>query len=401
MEELKYLHDKMMKYIKENYRGSFQEPHEFLRYKFLDPAAVYKGNLWDWDSFFCGVGLIDVYEDTAEYLKGCVDNFLDYLREDGSIPYTICGYRQTPSMLAKNRKEMPDINSAKPLIAQMALLAYQKLKGADWIKEIFPKLQEYINHWEQYQQKSGLFVWCSCRGSGTDNHPAIYGRPLNSSAGVELNCFMLKEYEAISKIAQICKDSKAEQEFLNKTKVLAENINTKMWDEIDGMYYHLDMLSEKPTHANQHITWEIPLKFRVWTCFMPMWAGIAPEEHAKRMVDEHLCNENEFWSAFGLRTLAKNEPIYNTEETSNPSNWQGPIWVVSTYLMFRGLINYGYFDIALKVAKNLLNTLCKDLEKNGTLHEYYNPETGMSNINKGFLNWNSLAGLMYPELLKS
>lgn len=62
-------------------------------------------------------------------------------------------------------------------------------------------------------------------------------------------------------------------------------------------------------------------------------------------------------------------------------------------------MNYGYYDIAYEVAKNLLQTLCNDLDKNGSLHEYYNPETGISNINKGFLNWNALAGLMYPELL--
>ncbi len=89
----------------------------------------------------------------------------------------------------------------------------------------------------------------------------------------------------------------------------------------------------------------------------------------------------------------------STVETSNPSNWQGPIWVVSTYLMFRGLMNYGYTDVARNAAKNLLRTLCGDLDRCGSPHEYYDPETGTSNINKGFLNWNALAGLMYPELL--
>ena len=130
-----------------------------------------------------------------------------------------------------------------------------------------------------------------------------------------------------------------------------------------------------------------------------MYAQIAPKKYADRMVKEHLLNPEEFWSDYGLRTMAKNEPAYNTIEMSNPSNWQGPIWIVSTYIIFKGLLNYGYVEEAKKVSENLLGTLCKDIRKNGALHEYYNPETGDSNISLGFMNWNALARLMVPEII--
>ena len=119
------------------------------------------------------------------------------------------------------------------------------------------------------------------------------------------------------------------------------------------------------------------------------------------MVREHIINSGEFWSEYGIRTLAKNEKVYNTEETTNPSNWQGPIWIVSNYIIFKGLINYGYNDIAKKLCKNLLSNLYNDITKNGAMHEYYNPENGSSNINLGFMNWNALAGIMVPELKNS
>ena len=54
------LHD----YIVEKWKKSFNEPNGTLKHKFLDPAAAYRGQLWDWDSFFCGFALLDVYEDT-------------------------------------------------------------------------------------------------------------------------------------------------------------------------------------------------------------------------------------------------------------------------------------------------------------------------------------------------
>lgn len=395
----------LKEYIRENWHRAMKEPSGLVRYKFMDPAASYRGQLWDWDSFFCGVALMDVYPDTAEYVQGCAMNFMDHMRKDGSIPYVINtnspkGIGGIPGTDLEERSAECDLNSMKPLLAQMILLAHQKIADTEWIVQNWEKLERHIAHWEATQQKSnGLFVWRSMRGSGADNHPAIYGRPLNSSAGVELNCLMYQEYLAMQKIAQLCKDDKASNIYAQKAEILAKAINEHMWDEIDGLYYHLDMLSQRPVTANQEISWDVPMKFRSWTCFMPMWAGIAPKEYAERMVREHLMNPEEFYSEFGLRTLAKNEKLYNTVESGNPSNWQGPIWIISTYLIVVGLWKYGYQKEAKQVTENLINMLCQDLRENGLLHEYYNPETGRSNINAGFMNWNALAGVM-TELIE-
>lgn len=59
-------------FIKSNWRKSLNEPSGILKHKFIDPASVYRGQLWDWDSFFCGTALLDVYDDTFEYIKGCI-----------------------------------------------------------------------------------------------------------------------------------------------------------------------------------------------------------------------------------------------------------------------------------------------------------------------------------------
>lgn len=385
------------RYIKDNWQKSFNEPKGVLSHKFLDPAAAYRGQMWDWDSFFCSLALMDVYDNTYEYTKGCVLNFVKHQRIDGSIPYMIDVSDSKMAALPEEldiRSSATDLNSAKPLLAQMAMLVYRKEKDISFIKEVFPRLEAHIRHWEDTQQKkNGLFVWRSYRGSGTDNHPAIYGRPLNSSAGVELNCFMYLEYKALSEMAEEMGDAEKKKVYDKKATLLSDNINKYMYDPIDGLYYHLDMLSEKPPLASQDISWSVPIKFRTWTCFMPLYANLAPKEYAKKAV-EHMMNENEFFSVCGLRTMAKNEPMYNTAEMSNPSNWQGPVWIVSTYIMYKGLLNYGYFDEAKAVSNNLISALAEDIESNGAMHEYYNPETGKSTINKGFMNWNALAGLM-------
>lgn len=399
------LHETISAYIAAHWRRSMNEPRGVLAYKFLDPAAAYRGQLWDWDSYFCGLGLQNVYEDISDYVQGCVMNFLSLQRKDGSIPYMITVSDQymeaLPELSMEARDEKSDLNSIKPLLAQMALLARKEGGDDTWLRQSYDGLKRHILHWEQTQQTPcGLFVWRSYRGSGTDNHPGLYGRPLNSSAGVELNCFMCMEYRAMAKIAALCDDAAAVAAYTDKAEKLARVINARMWDPVDEIYYHLDMLSQKPPLARQEVFWNVPLKFKAWTSFMPMYAGVATPEYAGKLVEKHLMNPDEFYSDYGIRTMARNEPIYNTVETGNPSNWQGPIWIVSTYLIFQGLLNYGYYPEAETIARNLLTMLCRDIEENGAMHEYYNPETGTSGINLGFMNWNALAGQMVPALKK-
>lgn len=405
MDNIKKMNEELKNFIKEHWRKSMNEPTGILKYKFLDPAADYRGQLWDWDSFFCGMALLDVYDDTADYIEGCVKNFIENQASDGSIPYMIdVGEEKDfsyalPVLSREPRSSDSDLNSAKPLLAQMAMLVYKKKSDTAFLKEVYTGLKKHIMHWETTQTaQNGLFVWRSCRGSGTDNHPAVYGRPLNSSAGVDVNCFMFLEYKAMASIAVLCGDVYNQKEYTEKARLLGERINKTMWDPIDGLYYHIDVLSKKPMLPKQEISWSVPMKFRTWTCFIPMYTGIAPKEYAHRMVSEHIMNENEFWSDYGVRTLAKNEPMYTTAEMSNPSNWQGPIWILSSYIIYKGLLNYGYVNEAKRLCENLLANLIRDIEENGAMHEYYNPETGKSNINLGFMNWNALAGIMADEL---
>ena len=48
--------------------------------------------------------------------------------------------------------------------------------------------------------------------------------------------------------------------------------------------------------------------------------------------------------------------------------------------------------------KRTMRLLGDDLEKTGSLHEYYNPFNGKPIMNGGFINWNILALNMADEL---
>ena len=123
---------------------------------------------------------------------------------------------------------------------------------------------------------------------------------------------------------------------------------------------------------------------------MAMWAGIATKEQAERMVREHLLNEKTFCAAYGVRTLSKMEKMYAIIKSGNPSCWLGPIWGVSNFMVFDGLVKYGYEKEAFDLAVKTITLFGRDIEENGVLHEYYDPETGLGVNNPGFQNWNLL-----------
>ena len=128
-------------------------------------------------------------------------------------------------------------------------------------------------------------------------------------------------------------------------------------------------------------------------------AGIATQEEAEAL-RLHLNDEAAFGSAYGVPTLGRNEPMYNTEATNNPSNWLGPIWLVANYCVFRGMLDYGFTEEARRICDGSVRLLEQDLTQSGCLHEYYDPETGAPVMNGGFINWNILVLNMEAELAK-
>ena len=82
--------------------------------------------------------------------------------------------------------------------------------------------------------------------------------------------------------------------------------------------------------------------------------------------------------------------MYDLRASNNPSNWLGPVWGMSNYMLFRGLVKYGFLDDARDLAEKTVRLFGRDLEDSGALHEFYNPDTGDPIMTKGFQNWNFL-----------
>ena len=403
-------------HVYSDYKLMFKQPTGIaLKYPYITPGSrQYAAVLWDWDSWLSNVALRQILNDIGSeadktealtYEQGCVLNYLAYTSpDDGYMPMVV------DAETAPDRIKPSDIystNMHKPCLAQHAAFLIRENGGAaEWIRNGFGRMQAFIgNYHEHHRHKAtGLYYWQDDLAIGVDNDPSTFFRPNGSSASIYLNCLMYKELLAMAYIASRLALADEAARFNDMAAVLKKAVQEHCWDEKDGMYYSVDInllpytgepeyIFGKPFVLHEGAPRDYPCliqRLGCWSGCMALWAGIATEQQAERMVKENLMDERTFCAPYGVRTLSKLEKMYNMRPTHNPSNWQGPIWGVSNYMVFRGLADYGFKKEARTMAQKTVALYGSDLKKEGALHEYYNPDTGEPIINKGFQNWNYL-----------
>ena len=398
-------------------KGMYREAGGALKLPFLAPGSnQYLDMLWDWDSWLSDVALRQILlengsgKDSKEALKyeqGCVLNSLSYGGMDGWIPIWI--ERDAPS-----REEMLNTrnpwksNMHKPTLAQHAAFIVKNMNGdAEWLRDNFYYLQAFVDNYLNFHRNkaTGLMYWETDEAIGVDNDPSTFYRPNESSGSIFLNALMYKELLAMNYLAGCLNLPDIAQYYEKEANKLLENIREHCWDPRDGFYYSVDlnllpvvkpnMDSLQPgklyLHTGQPRTYDCLIqRLSVWSGFMAMWANIATPEQAKIIVQKQFHDTTSYNAPAGIRSLSPLEKMYDCRASGNPSSWLGPVWINVNYLVFRGLINYGYNDEAKELAEKTILLLGKDFERFGALHEYYLPDNGEPVLNKGFQNWNFL-----------
>ena len=404
-------------HIYKDMKGMYREPGGALKFPFLAPgSSQYLDMLWDWDSWLSDVALRQILtengtdkdrEEALKYEQGCVLNALSYGGMDGWIPIWI--ERNAPSREEMLKKRNPwKTNMHKPTIAQHAAFIIRNMDGdAEWLREDFYTLQAFVCKYLNFHRHkaTGLMYWETDEAIGPDNDPSTFYRPHESSGSIFLNALMYKELRAMAYIAECLKLPDVAKRFSGDAETLKAKIQEHCWDPRDGFYYSVDLNLlpvEKPDieglmpgdlylHVGQPRTYDCLIqRFSVWCGFMAMWAGIATQEQAEEIVRRQYRDTLSFNAPAGVRTLSPQEKMYNTCASGNPSSWQGPVWINANYLVFRGLVQYGFDAEARELAEKTILLLGRDYERFGALHEYYLPDNGEPVLNKGFQNWNLL-----------
>jgi hypothetical protein len=326
---------------------------------------------YDWDLYFENMYMS--YYGIWPYCFSNLKLFLDRQQPDGYINRSLIKQR--------------DRQHFKPFLAQLVVLGCRQNKDDfSWVAgNYYTRLGKYLDKWMSYDgDGNGLPTWNSADEAGTDNQWSRAG-PLASfqDEGVDLASYLVREFDAMAVIATALGKPDDARQYTARSQKLCQLINDVFWDEKDGFYYD----------RNEKTKSKVPVKSG--SAFMPLFCGAATPERAKRIVNEHLLNEKEFWLNYPIASYAKTEPDYYQGDNRNECNWRGSTWAPYNYMAFHGLVRYGMSDVAKELSKRLFEMA---VVKNTHLWEYYNAETGAGLGHAEFWGFTALYYIMPLEL---
>jgi glycogen debranching enzyme len=126
--------------------------------------------------------------------------------------------------------------------------------------------------------------------------------------------------------------------------------------------------------------------------FYPLLAQVPDQHQAKRMIDEHYFNPDEFWGDYVIPSISRNDAGF-----SDNIYWRGRIWAPMNFLVYLGMRNYDLpearKDLVAKSSKLLLQSWLSEKH----VYENYNAETGQGDdagMSDKFYHWGALLGFI-------
>lgn len=328
------------------------------------------GEFYDWDLYFENIYMS--YFGVSRFCRTNVEMFLDRQLECGFVARTLVQPRWRQHF--------------KPFLAQICVLGSRQTGNWLWLKDkYYTRLEKYLDYWTWFSDfdKNGLSVWDSADHSGMDNQSLRCGVLYSmTTEGVDLNCYIYREFRAMAVISEKLGLGDKAEYYRAKAEELKDTINRVMWDEETGFYYD----------RNER-TGEL-VKVKSASSFTPLWAGVATPERARRLVEEHLTNRQEFWAEYPITSWAMNETGYYQQRRGGECTWMGACWVCINYMVMHGLVNYGYDALARELAESTYKMVLSEEDT----REYYNAETGCGQGLNPFWGWSTLGYFMPLEL---
>lgn len=351
--------------------------------------------LFCWDTFFAGV-LASV--DNTDLAHANVVEILREATDDGYVPNVGSG---------SGRKTR---DRSQPPVGSISILDIYKRFGQQWLLEqTFEPLLKWNRWWMDARVQNGYLCWGSAPyepvigdsreidqqntrlgaalESGLDNSPMYDDIPFDTDgnhlmqlADVGLMGMYIADCKALAEIAGELGRQAEFAELTARAETMSASLQT-LWSEGDGLFLNKRLDNDtfqtrlSPTH------------------FYPLLAGVATDEQANRMIDEHFFNPDEFWGEWMLPSIAKNDPAYPDQEY-----WRGRIWAPMNWLVYLGVCNYPSLAKAREaLVEKSKNLLLKEWREKRHIHENYNNDTGEGcdiSTSDYFYHWGCLLALI-------
>lgn len=408
------------KILDENWKGSFTIPTSKL-YPFQ----------WHWDSGFVALGL--AHYDLEKAMTE-INSMFSGQWENGLLPHIIFHSENEKTYFPNFDFWNSNINPGAPIYPKssgitqppvfgfvveslFSLYGKDNEKVVDFVKAVFPKILKYHEFLYQYRdvENEGLFFIFHPWESGRDNSP-LWDRPLNGidlekakipdytrqdislsnaserptqdnydryvyllelgkkhhydGSGIAqespflvqdcmMNAILIRSNEALLNIAKkLNLDAGELPSWQAKSKA---NFSKKFWNEELKFFVSYDQRNQQP------------IAFREIGGIVPLFAGAASKEQA-----QHLANYLQDLHDRGFYLCPSfdvDSPLFDSKRY-----WRGPIWPQMNWMIYHGLRNYGYFDLAEIVRSDLI-----ELVKRLGFYEYFEAKKSrVDSLEKGY-----------------
>jgi alpha,alpha-trehalase len=375
---------------------------------FVVPGGRFN-EMYGWDSYFENIGLL--IDDKLDLAKAMTDNFAYQIKHYGKILNANRSYYLT--------------RTQPPFFSSMIREVFEKNpeKNTDWLKEKLKIcIKEYETVWMETDKrltKSGLNRYfaqgiglppeteaghydiilqpfaAAAKMSVPEYEKAYYQRQIDNKT---LDAYFVHDrsvresgHDTSYRLEGICADLnvvelnamlyKYETDFAilieqyfdnnfdynntiytqNYWSEKAENrktlMNKLLWNNTESCFFDYNFKTEK-----QNI-------FLSATCFFPLWAKMASQEQADLMIAKHLPKLIFNGGLAGCSAAA----LQHLDSQQMQRQWDFPNgWAPHQMIIWQGLINYGYIDLAQDLIYRWLAMITKNAcDYNGTIPEKY------------------------------
>lgn len=357
-----------------------------LPYPYIVPGGRFR-EIYYWDSYFTMLGL--QVSGKADLIQDMVDNFSFLIDKFGYIPNGNRSYylgRSQPPFYALMVKLLSEEIGEDILVKYLPQLEKEYsfwMKGSSKLNEknisanrvaLMPDGSILNHYWDEndtpraesfkedielaknVDDKKKLFrnIRAACE-SGWDfssrwfkDEKEFTSIHTTEIIPVDLNCLLFDLENTIAKAYELSNDNASAEKYTAAANKRKDAINKYCWNENERFYFDYDYVEQKQKQAIT-LASAFPLFFRV--------ATHEQAEGVSKFIEKY------FLCAGGLQTTT----VTTGQQWDSPNGWAPLHWI-----SIKGLISYGFTELAKNIAERWMNINEKVYRNTGKMMEKYN-----------------------------
>jgi putative isomerase len=350
-----------------------REPQPPLKNRWVQPGGPYYQGQWIWDTMFV-VDLLSILPGQEQLIREIFQNYWDFQdRWNESVP------EYAKDMITVAIKTFPqEVRqfSQIPILAWGLERVYKRNGDKKLLEQCLPRLEKWHDwYWrERDVTNTGMVTvgsysgdiqharWetfdyeCNMDDLKLIRHPTRTGENEGTWYGnmwvTGNTSYLIMGEKSLVRLAEIMGDkamAARRQPYIDKAE---KAMRKYMWNEEAGAFLSVEMETMKQIPVATISSW------------LPLTAGVPTKEMAQRMAE--VLNTDSWQTPLPLPTVDRNDPRWKPN-----SFWRGDVWPSTNYQIACGLHDYGYKDLAAKIA----DASVENAIKNG-ISEHYDSITG-------------------------